>query len=312
MVDRQALETYLAQVVSAPVAAPIAAISEAARARHGSAVQGVLFYGSCLREEGDSDKIVDLYLLVDDYRWAHDPVLDRLGNALLPPNVYFLETPYEDRTVRAKYAVISLRDFERGATGAWLHSYIWARFAQPCRLTYSRDAESYRRVVGALAGAAGTAVAEASILLPGSFSAKALWERCFLETYGSELRAERPERIPQVYAEGRSHYEKLANLLLPVAPGQDETGALLYSPPPQPARPATAARWRRRRLAGKLLSVLRLVKAAFTFRDGATYILWKIERHSGVHHSLSPWQKRHPILASTVIFWQLYRKGAFR
>ena len=65
-------------------------------------------------------------------------------------------------------------------------------------------------------------------------------------------------------------------------------------------------------MAGKLLSVLRLIKAAFTFRDGANYILWKIERHSGVHHSLTPWQARHPILASTVIFWQLYRKGAFR
>jgi hypothetical protein len=40
--------------------------------------------------------------------------------------------------------------------------------------------------------------------------------------------------------------------------------------------------------------------------------LWKIERHSGVSITLTPWQRRHPILASTVLFWQLYRKGAFR
>ncbi len=58
--DQQALEAYLAQEIAAPVAAPIAAISNAARARHGPAVQAVLFYGSCLREQGDSGKIVAL------------------------------------------------------------------------------------------------------------------------------------------------------------------------------------------------------------------------------------------------------------
>jgi hypothetical protein len=54
------------------------------------------------------------------------------------------------------------------------------------------------------------------------------------------------------------------------------------------------------------------MKAAFTFDDGAVYILWKIERHSGVGIELSDWQRRHPILASTTLFWRLYRKGAFR
>jgi hypothetical protein len=58
--------------------------------------------------------------------------------------------------------------------------------------------------------------------------------------------------------------------------------------------------------------VFRLIKAAFTFAGGPSYILWKIERHSGVKHELTPWQRRHPILASTVLFWRLYRKGAFR
>ena len=71
-------------------------------------------------------------------------------------------------------------------------------------------------------------------------------------------------------------------------------------------------RWRLRRYQGKLLSVLRLMKAAFTFTNGASYLLWKIERHSGVTIEVKPWQRRHPILASSVLFWKLYRKGAFR
>src|SRR3546814_12011358 len=71
-------------------------------------------------------------------------------------------------------------------------------------------------------------------------------------------------------------------------------------------------RWALRRVQGKLLSVARLCKAAFTFQGGAEYLLWKIERHSGVSIALTPWQRRHPLLASTVLFWRLYRPGAFR
>ena len=70
--------------------------------------------------------------------------------------------------------------------------------------------------------------------------------------------------------------------------------------------------WKARRLRGKALSVLRLIKAAFTFQGGADYLAWKIERHSGVAVKLSAWQRRHPILASVWLMPKLYLKGAFR
>ena len=78
------------------------------------------------------------------------------------------------------------------------------------------------------------------------------------------------------------------------------------------ARRRAARRWFRRRIVGKTLSVLRLMKSAFTFEDGASYLVWKIERHSGVRFELTPWQKRHPILASGTLFWRIYRAGGFR
>ncbi len=71
-------------------------------------------------------------------------------------------------------------------------------------------------------------------------------------------------------------------------------------------------RWAGRRVLGKTLSVLRLIKSAFTFDGGVDYILWKIERHSGVRLPVSPWQRRHPLLASPVFLWRLYRLGAIR
>ena len=47
-----------------------------------------------------------------------------------------------------------------------------------------------------------------------------------------------------------------------------------------------------RRINGKALSALRLMKAAFTFEGGADYLAWKIARHSGVEIELKAWLGR--------------------
>ena len=70
--------------------------------------------------------------------------------------------------------------------------------------------------------------------------------------------------------------------------------------------------WMVRSWQGKLLSVLRLLKGTLTFRGGLDYILWKIERHSGVKIEVPPRLRRWPLLATCVIFWRLYRQGAYR
>jgi hypothetical protein len=58
--------------------------------------------------------------------------------------------------------------------------------------------------------------------------------------------------------------------------------------------------------------VLRLLKALFTFKGGIDYVLWKIERHSGVTIEVAPRLRRIPLIGIAVIFWRLYRRGAFR
>ena len=140
-------------------------------------------------------------------------------------------------------------------------------------------------------------IGEARPLLPPDATSQQLWVRAFSETYRTELRAERPERAAELYGTHAVRYDRIAEAL------SGETVS---------TNRRAAGRWRRRRLLGKVLSVLRLMKAAFTFQNGAAYIMFKIEQHSGVSIPLTPWQKRHPILASTTVFWRLYRKGAFR
>ena len=82
----------------------------------------------------------------------------------------------------------------------------------------------------------------------------------------------------------------------------------------QPAHPALPGRvqWWLRRVLGKILSVKRLFKAAFTFNEPLQYLLWKIERHSGHYIEPSPLQLKHPLLFSWPLLWKLYRLGAFR
>ena len=61
---------------------------------------------------GEEVRIVDLYLLADRYAGVHRSRLARALNAL-PPNVYYLEAPFEGRLVRAKYALVTLGQLER-------------------------------------------------------------------------------------------------------------------------------------------------------------------------------------------------------
>ncbi len=288
-----------------PIPPGMTAIADAARARHGEGVAAVLGYGSCLREGDDRGKVVDLYLVPDDYRSIYENPLMRVANAVLPPNVFYLETPFEDRIVRCKYAVVSLGDLERLVSPTTFHPYFWARFAQPTAIVWVRGAAARSRVVGALARSIATVMAEAAPFLPPDTPSRDFWIRAFSETYRTELRAERPGRAIHLYETHAARYDRIIEAVR-------ETGGRNVLSGGGRSIESNEKRWRRRRSLGKVLSVLRLMKNAFTFHDGPVYLMWKIEQHSGVKVTLTPWQRRHPILASPTLFWRLYRKGAFR
>lgn len=299
MLDRTCHDMIAAEL-RRPVEPPVLAAAEAVRARHGQSVLAILYYGSCLRDGWREDRIVDFYVLVGSYRDFYESRLTAIMNAILPPNVFYLETGYRAQTVRLKYAVMSLSAFAHGTSSAAFQQTFWGRFAQPCALAFARDDDVVRRVVDAVGNAARTLLDETRPLLPPTTTSEALWVRAFTESYRSELRAERPERGRDLYLADRDRYDALtANL--PVAD-------------PDQQRPAWRARWRwrGRRIGGKLLSVLRLLKAVFTFADGLDYILWKIGRHSGVTVKPTAWQRRHPVLAAPVLAFRLYRRGGFR
>jgi len=98
----------ISRVSERPASPAVAVLIDEILARYGETAQGILFYGSCLRSGDDLDGLVDLYLLVDDYRKAFKNRMQAFLNALLPPNVYYLEREFQGHTVRTKYAILSL------------------------------------------------------------------------------------------------------------------------------------------------------------------------------------------------------------
>ncbi len=70
--------------------------------------------------------------------------------------------------------------------------------------------------------------------------------------------------------------------------------------------------WLLRRVYGKLMSVLRLLKGLFTFDGGIDYVVWKLARHSGQEVVVPDRVRRFPLLFMWGFFWRLYRRGVFR
>jgi uncharacterized protein YfiM (DUF2279 family) len=309
MDDRRRLEEWIAREMALPAHPAALALADAIGARHGG-IAAIVFYGSCLRQPAAAaeppDGIMDFYVVVDRYRDAYPGRLLALANRILPPNVFHVATRWRGEPVRAKYAVISMAQFRRGLARTSFQTSLFARFAQPCRLVWARDPQARAAIGAALADAVITMVAAVAPLLEPGSHAEQLWLRGFRETYRAELRTEGAARARDLYQSDRERYEVITPWALSAAGIAASTTRSAYG------RRSAQLRWAARRVLGKLLSVLRLSKSAFTFDGGADYILWKIERHTGVSLPASPWQRRHPLLASPVFLWRLYRLGAIR
>lgn len=303
--SKNALLELVAKTTRKRVPADIKAIALAARTKHGACVEAVLGYGSCLRGVSTQDSLVDLYVLVSHYKEAHTHQLSAYLNRLIPPNVYYLEIPFKGRTIRCKYALVSLDQFERRVSDKQSNPYFWARFCQPTAILFAKSASVQHRVHRCLATAITTSLDLAPPLCPHPMNVEDLWVNLFQKTYGTELRSESLERAREIFLQNKTYYTQAATAWF----GKNLNKII---EPQIEQRREARSQWKMRALSGKALSVLRLIKASFTFTGGAEYISWKINRHSGVKVELNEWQKKHPLLAAIILVPKLYFKGAFR
>lgn len=320
------------------VAPQALALAREIRRRHGAAVQGVLFYGSCLRRRTVEDSVLDFYVVVDSYQAAYKRNIKggllALSNWLLPPNVYYVETLWQGQRLRMKYNIVSQRDFSRACRYSSLHAIIWARFCQPAALAWARDGAARERIAGDAAEAALTMVGRMLALYPQITDVEALWQFGFAHTYGTELRPETDDTIESIFRAAPQRYFKVTQLAVSeLARRGLLEGCVRQSPSdgaPRDGGPQAGASAviqvhmedaRRRAIArrsswtgalAKSVYLVRLLKSALTFGDWLPYVIWKLGRHTGVYIEVTERQRRHPLVWGWPVLFRLLRRQTLR
>jgi hypothetical protein len=310
----------LAQLVHDELAraAPGAALrlAEVIRARVGTAVAAIVFYGSCLRKQ-TSEGVLDFYVLVDDYTSASSSRWLAWAGAALPPNVFYVECAGNGETLRSKFALVSVRDFARGAAPAGWRTGIWARFCQPALAVYVRDARARTALEEACLQAILTAAHRIAPLLPAAATAEEFWQTVFRETYAAEMRTEHPDTIRSLYQDSTDRYDRalrsaLVELEIRGVASAKWTGNRFTLELPPGAGRRTRCSWRLRRPVAKLVYVAQLLKTASTFGDWLPYALWKVERHTGTRIEYSERQRRHPFIWGWPLLFRVLRNRDLR
>ena len=267
----------------------------------------VVLYGSWLR--GKRDTVVDLYIIVDNYKHLDSP-LDKILTNFLSPNVYQQVGSNLAKDFRVKFAVISLEHFKKRIANDF-HPYFWARFAQPTEILYVKNNQVMQILEATFKKATKRMIIESVPMLPKQFTTEMLWETALRLTYGAELRSE-SKTAPQSIIE--TSLPELETLTKSVASEcslknlndawLNDTNRIKYF--------KKAVIWQTRFFMGKVLSIMRLLKAVFTFENPLDYLVWKIERHTGIKEEPTRLQRKHPLMFSWSLIWRLYRKGGFR
>ena len=286
---------FINQTLLAEAPKPALALAETLREIYPGAC--ILLYGSgltTLRRAPPEDVLYDFYVIVDSYRRAYGSPWLAFANAVLPPNVFYIETPTRHGALKAKYAVLSIDHFEKLVSTKTFHSYFWARFAQPCRIVLG--SESMRpKIARAVAAAVETFVSRSAPLSPPGSEMREIWRRGLSRSYQAELRAETPKRAAAIL----QHYGDWPELVSPpIAPlsggGRREKSRAEFA-------------WTMRKALGGLLSVSRLLKGVFTFHGGIDYIAWKINRHAPFTLSVRDWERRLPLIGAFTLASRYYR-----
>jgi hypothetical protein len=304
------LTQLVAEELAVPVQAGVCDFAAHIAAQYAGAARAVLFYGSCLRSEQLQGEMLDFYLIVSDYDAAYGKTWLATWNRRLPPNVF----PFQHNGLIAKVAVLSESDFHDLNRPAASAVSVWARFAQPSRLVWCADDTARHAAVIAISGAATTLLNAALAFVERPVDILDLWQSGFQMTYGAELRAERKDRPSSVIAFDPERYRRFGIAALGHTHIANEMRGdkVLLLPDIDGRIVQEKNHWPSLRRRGKLLTIARLAKAAFTYAGGIDYLAWKINRHAGTQIIIRPWQRKWPLVAALFLVPKLWAKGAVR
>lgn len=276
---------------------------------------GVIYYGSSLWKK-DLTGLLDFYIVCDCLSDWHNAYysFSKVANAFLPPNVEYYEWQDATTSLRAKVAILSLDQFRKATSLSSIDTTMWARFCQPTKILWWRGHQEKQALLRCLIRSIGVAVWWAAYLGPQQGKAEDYWYNLFRNTYRAELRVEAKNR-PVLILEGREKYFiqllKCGWQAMKIHYRESSTG-ILYPQISKEQKILVNRKWQIRARLGRPLNILRLIKAAFTFKGGAHYIIWKINRHRQINLQLNDFQKKHPLVNAPWLLFKLYRQGVFQ
>ncbi len=305
------LQNLVAREITEAVDPRITAFATYIAARYPDTARAILFYGSCLRSEQLEGEMLDFYLIVSDYNRTYSKPWMAKWNKRLPPNVF----PFQHHGLVAKVAILDEADFHAlNRPGASAVS-VWARFAQPSRLVWAVDDTAQRSAARAILGAAPTLLNAALAHMDREVPLADLWQIGFALTYSAELRSERKDRPASVVSFDPERYEIFGRAALhhtAIANEIKEDGRIILLLDPERRIIQEKTRWRGLRRRGKMLTIARLTKAAFTYSGGIDYLAWKVNRHAGTKIEIKSWQRKWPLIAALFLVPKLLVKGAVK
>lgn len=254
--------------------------------------------------------MLDFYLIVSSYEATYAKRWMAKWNHRLPPNVF----PFEHNGLIAKVAVLSEADFHTLNRSTASAVSVWARFSQPSRLVWAADDAAGHMAVRCISGAAPTLLNAALAFTEREVGVLDLWQTGFQMTYAAELRAERKDRPSSVVGHDEERYLAFGKAALhhTMIANEVRDERIYLKADPERRIMQERNRWPGLRRRGKMLTIARLAKAAFTYSNGIDYLAWKVNRHAGTDIEVKDWQRKRPLLAAIFLLPKLLAKGAVR
>lgn len=276
--------SYITEKVTGNIPEEVVKLLGAILPKWGDNVIAVLFYGSCLRTGVFVNNVADFYLIVDKLG-NHKNTFITFLNKLLPPNVYYVETPYNDNILRAKYGIYTFDQFKKMASMDAFHPYLWARLVQPMRIVYLKDENMKIEIVKSIYTSIMTLMVNVAPQLRNPFDLQELWLKSLKLTYKTEIRPEGKSNIFNIYNSNREYLNEIAKNMLEILPypiqvgekGEHNTYYILVG---NWAKCVNTISWALKVVIGKLLSATRLIKSLFTFENALEYGYYKLSKHT--------------------------------
>lgn len=283
------------------------------RNRLGEPVRALVGYGSWYTDGlRKPTSFADVYAVVDDYRRVHRRRSHRWWNRLLPPNVYFVWSDGDGhRTLRGKYNVISMGDFERECGPRLRDVYNAGRMSKIVWLAWSADDRTREWVLAQILAASRTLTPMALAALPARFDLDDFTRELLAISYRGEARLEGWDRVRALQAAHAGLYRALHAALLEAyeaATGLVEASDGGYRKLDDPAWGEIGRATRRLLARSRRRGYLRWPRIVLTEPNLLDLAVNEAERKAAVAIRVTPRLRRHPLLFGLPEFLRVLRE----